>query len=94
MIILGVYDDGINLHIKNYPFSVNEMLIRQLLSHPLEFKVEDYLIESGTLRVLIVDKAENLIKVEGVAYMYSDNGNFEEITEKQFLCLIRIMSPI
>lgn len=40
------------------------MLIRQLLSHPLEFKVEDYLIESGTLRVLIVDKAENLIKVE------------------------------
>ena len=63
------------------------MLIRQLLSHPLEFKVEDYLIESGTLRVLIVDKAENLIKVEGVAYMYSDNGNFEEITEKQFYVL-------
>ncbi|WP_107950147.1 RNA-binding domain-containing protein [Lysinibacillus parviboronicapiens] len=82
MIILGVYDDGINLHIKNYPFSVNEILIRQLLSHPLEFKVEDYLIENGKLRVLIVDKAENLIKVEGVAYMYSDNGNFEEITEK------------
>lgn len=81
-IILGVYDDGLNLYIKNYLFNINEGAIENFLCKKLSYKIEYIKLDDKKLIFISIEASSNLIKIENIAYFINGNGVLDEIVEK------------
>ncbi|WP_338652663.1 RNA-binding domain-containing protein [Sporosarcina psychrophila] len=82
-IILGVYDDGLNLYIKNYLANINREVIDRLFNKTPSYKIEDFQYQDKKLVIISTEYSEEVIKYQDVAYIFSENKKVVPIIEKK-----------
>lgn len=86
LIIFGVADDGKNLTIKNFPFSIKEFDIRNLLDKQVKFEYEHFDYLGHHLAYINIYKNDIVVKCGNVAYLFNNRMEVEKmITKKVFL---------
>ncbi|WP_447403004.1 RNA-binding domain-containing protein (plasmid) [Lysinibacillus sp. fkY74-1] len=81
-IILGVHDDGRMLRVKNYavPFRVENAL--KHLNINVNCKLELFQFEGKKLCYISIDKSKELVKFNGIPYIFNPNGELVEMKTK------------
>lgn len=85
-IILGIYDDGINLYIKKYKFPIQLEEAKKLLNININCIVDEVEYNGELLPYISIDKSKELVKVRGIPYLINENGEVVEMkVSKVFL---------
>ncbi len=83
IIIFGINDDGKNLHIKNFPFDIDENKIRKLLDNHVVFYIEKFNYMNRKLAYIKVEKNDVVVKAQGVAYIITNNQDISKVISKK-----------
>jgi len=86
LIVFGVKDDGKNLTIKNFPFSIKESDIRNLLDKHAKFECEYFDYMGHHLAYIKVEKNDIIVKCNDVTFLFNNKREAEKmIVKKVFL---------
>ncbi|MBT2583176.1 toll/interleukin-1 receptor domain-containing protein [Planococcus sp. ISL-109] len=84
--VLGIYDDGINLHIKKSKFSIPLEEAIKLLNINISCIVNEFDYNGALLHYMSIDKSKELVKAQGIPYLVNENGVLVEMkVSKVFL---------
>lgn len=83
LIVFGVADDGKNLSIKNFPFGIKECDIRNQLDKHVEFAYEKFDYIGHRLAYIWVEKNDNVVKYNNVAYLFDNKMEVEKMVAKK-----------
>lgn len=83
LIVFGVADDGKNLTIKNFPFSIKECDIRNLLDKHVKFEYRKFDYIGRHLAYIWVEKNDNVVKCNNVAYLFDNKMEVEKMLKKK-----------
>lgn len=78
-IVLGVYDDGINLHIKKSKFPIPLEEAKKILNTNVSCKIAEVDFNGEVLPYISIDKSKELVKVNGIPYIINKNGEILEM---------------
>ncbi|MCM3112835.1 TIR domain-containing protein [Lederbergia lenta] len=78
-IILGISDDGINLHIKKYKFAVQLEKAKKLLNVDVECIVDNVQYNGELLPYISINKSKELVKVQEIPYIFNKNREVVEM---------------
>lgn len=85
-IVLGIYDDGINLHIKKSKFPIPLEEAKKLLNINMSCIVDEVDYNGELLPYISIDKSKELVKARGIPYIINENGELLEMkVSKVFL---------
>ncbi|ALV22382.1 TIR domain-containing protein [Carnobacterium antarcticum] len=85
-IILGIYDDGINLHIKKSKFPIRLEEAKKLLDININCIVDKVDYRGELIPYISVEKSKELVKFRGIPYLVNENGAVVEMkVSKVFL---------
>lgn len=82
-IVFGVADDGKNLTIKNFPFRIKEYDIKNLLDKHVKFECEYFDYMGHHLAYINVEKNDNIVKCNDVAYLFDNKMEVEKMVVKK-----------
>jgi hypothetical protein len=82
-IIFGVADDGNKLHIKSFPFEIDESRIRELLDNHVVFHVVKFSYMNKKLAYIQVEKNNVIVKAKGVTYNLINNRDITKLIPKR-----------
>lgn len=83
IIVFGVADDGKNLTIKNFPFSIKECDIRNLIDKHVEFEYENFDYIGHRLACIKVEKNDIVVKCNNIAYLFTNKMEVEKMVVKK-----------
>lgn len=83
LIVFGVVDDGKNLTIKNFPFSIKECDIRNLLDKHVTFEYENFDYMGHHLAYIKVEKNDVVVKCNNVAYLFDNKMEVKKMVAKK-----------
>ncbi|WBX81500.1 TIR domain-containing protein [Virgibacillus salarius] len=78
-IILGISDDGINLHIKKYKFPVQLEKAKDLLNVDIDCIVDEVNYNGELLPYISISKSKELVKFQEIPYLFNENGDVVEM---------------
>ncbi len=83
LIVFGVADDGKNLTVKNFPFSIKECDIRNLMDKHVNFEYENFAYIGHHLAYIKVEKNDIVVKCNNVAYLFDNKMEVEKMVAKK-----------
>lgn len=83
LIVFGVADDGKNLTIKSFPFSIKECDIRNLMDKHVKFEYENFDYIGHHLAYIKVEKNDIVVKCNNIAYLFTNKMEVEKMVVKK-----------
>ncbi|MEX3748278.1 MULTISPECIES: TIR domain-containing protein [Lysinibacillus] len=82
-IVFGIRDDGKNLEVKTFSFSIDMAEIKKSIEGSIYIQNDSFEMGKSNIFYISVSKSKDLIKVNNIPYIITSNGILEEMKLKK-----------